>query len=89
MGKTYFKNEYKSGTPVPKVIWWYALKINYKGAINSKYCNNLLNNELKDFFEKYPEELNNSLSMYGNWQTNITKQEESFYNKEIKIKEDI
>lgn len=84
MEKIYFKNEYKSGTPIPKVIWWYALKINYKGALDADYCNNLINNELKDFFEKYPKELNNSLSMHGNWENNITKQDEEFYNKEIK-----
>lgn len=89
MDKIYFQNEYKNGTPVPKVIWWYAITTNYKGAVNAEYCNNLLNNQLNNFFNKYPNELNNPVSIYGNWQTNITEQDKEFYSQEIKIKEDI
>ena len=85
MNKKYFKNEYKSGTPVPKVIWWYALKNNYKGAIDSEYCNNLLNNELKEFFEKHAEELTNKVLFNLMGENNITKEDVKFYKKEIKI----
>lgn len=88
MKKIHFKNEYEGGTPIPKVILWYATKTKHKGALNADYCNNLLNNQLKKFFDKYPEELYNAASLSWNGNNNITKENEEFYNKEIKIEED-
>lgn len=83
MYKTYFKNGYEGGTPIPKVILWYAEKTKYKGVLNANYANELLNNQLKDFFDKYPEELHNIAMLSFLGQNNITEEEIKKYNLEI------
>ena len=70
--------------PIPKVIWWYVLETHYKGILNAKKCNELYNNELKEFFKKHPEELWNKVDVnFIDYSTNITKEEKRFYKKEI------
>lgn len=85
MDRIYFKNGYEGGTPIPKVIYWYALETNHKSALNADYCNKLLNNELKEFFEKHAEELTNKIRFNWMGENNITKEDVEFYKKEIKI----
>lgn len=87
MEKIYFKNDYEGGTPIPKAIYWYLLEIGYKEKVNADVCNKLLNNELKYFFEKYPNELTNAVRITNifNFSTNITEEDINFYKKEIKI----
>ena len=91
--RIYFKNYdeiiddlFSKGTPIPKVIHWYALKTKLKWDLDADYCNKLLNNDLKEFFEKYPEELTNAVLFNWKGETNITKEDKKFYKKEIKIK---
>lgn len=79
MNKTYFGNDYSSGTPIPKAMWWYIQEIKYKDVVNADFCNKLFNNEMKEFFEKYPEELTKSYP--------ITKEDIEFYKKELRINE--
>ena len=89
MNKIYFKNGYKSGTPIPKVMWWYICENFDKNThVNAELCNELLNNELKHFFEIYPEELYKSatFSMFSNT-SNITDEDIEFYKRELKIDE--
>ena len=83
----YFKNDYTGGTPIPKVILWYAIKTDYKGSLNAYYANELLNNQLKDFFDKYPEELHNIASINWTGHNNITEEENKKYALEILVKE--
>lgn len=85
MDRIYFKNDYEGGTPIPKVIYWYARETKYKSALNADYCKKLLNNELKEFFEKHPEELTNKVQFNWMGENNITKEDLKFYKKEIKI----
>ena len=75
MGRVYFKNDYQGRASIPKAMWWYINEIGYKGIINAEFCNNLLNNEMKDSFEKYPEELTTSRP--------ITEEDIKFYKKEL------
>ena len=88
MEKEYFK---KGGTPIPKSMYWYCCETLDKNThINADLCNKLLNNELKDFFEKYPKELKKACTfdLFGS-KTNITDEDIEFYKSEIKInKED-
>lgn len=30
MNKIYFGNDYSSGTPIPKAMWWYIQEMEYK-----------------------------------------------------------
>ena len=81
MEKVYFKNEYEGNTPIPKAMWWYICENFDKNThVNADICNKLLNNELKDFFEKYPKELTNTCVF-------ITQEDINFYKSEINIKE--
>lgn len=87
--KIYFKNydeidNIAIRTPIPKVIYWYALETRYKGALDANYCNKLLNLDLKEFFEKYPKELTNAVLLNCKEETNITNEDKKFYKKEIK-----
>lgn len=75
MKRVYFENDYQGGTPIPRAMWWYINEIGYKGIVNAELCNELLNNEMKEFFEKYPEELTASRP--------ITEQDVKFYKKEL------
>lgn len=82
----YFKNGEEGKTPIPKIIYWYALKTNYYGALSAEYCNKVLNNELKNFFEKYPEELHNKVLLDWRGNNNITEEEKQFYENKTKEK---
>lgn len=87
MEKEYFKNGYEGGTPIPKAMYWYCYETLDKNThINADLCNKLLNNELKDFFEKYPEELKKpcTFNLFVS-KTNITDEDIEFYKSEIKI----
>ena len=88
MEKEYFKNEYEGGTPIPKAMYWYCCETLDKNThINADLCNKLLNNELKDFFEKYPEELKKAcvITNIFTFKTNITDEDIEFYKSEIRI----
>ena len=66
MEKIYFKNGYEGNTPIPKAMWWYICENFDKNThVNADICNKLLNNELKDFFEKYPKVVNPEASLCG------------------------
>lgn len=87
--KIIFENYPNVGTPVPKAMYYYVAKQNadkdYKDLIwlNAKLANKLYQNEMSDFFKKYPAEINKKVLVdwYGN--TNITKEECEFYKKEL------
>ena len=90
MPKYYFKDGYEGGTPIPKVIWWYAIETNYTGPLNALKCNEWYNNDLKVFFERHPEELYNIADIdfaHRTFASNMTDEEREFYRKEIKINE--
>lgn len=75
---------------IPKVMWWYICEnFDEDTYVNADICNKLLNNELKDFFEKYPKELTNACMFTDilNFKTNITEEDINFYKSEINIKE--
>ena len=82
----YFKNGYKNNTPIPKAMWWYICEhYNKETPVNCELCNHLLNNELKIFFKKYPEELYNKVLISSDYsgRTNITKEDIQFYKNNI------
>lgn len=73
----------ENNTKLPKVIYWYALETKHKGEINAKYCNKLAKNELKDFFDKYPEQANDGVTMNISGISNITEEDKKFFKREI------
>ena len=87
MKEVYFKNDNEGTTPIPKAMWWYCIEKKYKCPLNADFCNKLLNNELKEFFEKYPEELTKSVKLMNpfSWGTNITEEDIRFYKSEIEV----
>lgn len=89
MNKVYFKDYPDTSTAIPKVMWWYCIEIKYKGCLNAEYANYLFNNDLKEFFEKYPDELYNASHLDWHGNNDITEEESKFYFKELgdKIKE--
>ncbi len=82
-----FKNFPETGTPVPKVMWWYVAEKNKKLdkpiCLNAELANELYQNELSLFFKKYPNELYNKVLMSSNGQTNITEEDIKLYKSEV------
>lgn len=85
MEKIYFKNGQEGGTFIPKVMWWYCIEKKYKRPLNADFANELLNNDLKNFFKKYPEELKKPCVFkdFFSGITNITEKDIQFYKKEL------
>lgn len=86
MNKIHFKNYQDTSKPIPKVILWYAIQTNYKGILNAEYVNKLFNNKLKEFFEKYPDELYNDSHVDWCGRNDITEKESKFYYEKLKDK---
>ena len=80
----YFKELPYSSTPIPKVMWWYILKTNYKETINAELCDKLLDGKLKIFFDKYPNQLSNGVELFLDGTTNISEDEASFFEEELR-----
>ena len=80
----YFKELPYSSTPIPKVMWWYILKTNYKGTINAELCDKLLDGKLKIFFDKYPNQLSNGVELFLDGTTNISEDEASFFEEDLR-----
>ena len=57
---------------------------NYKGTINAELCDKLLDGKLKTFFDKYPNQLSNGVEMFLDGTTNISEDEASFFEKELR-----
>ena len=80
----FFRNfeEVKDGnnTPIPVVIFWLYIEKygynNYEQPLNADFCNRVFNNELKDFFEKHPEEI-------GFTFVSILEAKKEYYKKEL------
>ena len=88
MAKLYFRkflndtdnlSEHYIPTPVPNVMWWYYME-KYRDSgipLDADLCNKWLNEDLEDFFKKYPDEL------YKADITLMKKSDLDFYKKEI------
>lgn len=80
----FFRNfeEVKDGnnTPIPVVIFWLYIEKygynNYEQPLNADFCNRVFNNELKDFFEKHPEEIEFT-------SVSILEAKKEYYKKEL------
>lgn len=87
MKKIIFKNYPETGTPIPKVMWWYvaekSTKLNKPICLDAALANELYHNELSLFFKKYPNELYNKVLISSNGQINITDEDIKFYKSEV------
>ena len=70
----------ENNTPIPVVILWLYIEKygynNYEQPLNADFCNRVFNNELKNFFERHPEEIEFTF-------VSILEAKKEYYKKEL------